>query len=364
MNYFLIFFEILLAIEIVFRIVYRIKKGHSYFVTRKISWKKMHVISHPHLSFAYKRNSIINDNKKLSYTLHFNEYFSFKNPIKINNMGHFGDDFSFLKPNDVIRIACLGDSTTANNIATLDDDYSYPTFLEKKMRERLPNGIKPEVYNCGIGGWVSSDIMIDFMLNIIRTKPDYVIIYHGYMDLHLYLSNDFKPDYSHNRLNFGEKIKCVKSIHRLPKVTFWHSYECLKDMVLGTGNTRNDVLRMIVPNKVNFDMDFCDLTVEKDIIKNILIICKYYGIKVILSSFAYYNYDNTKISNKYRDGVERENIMMFELSKEFGLKFVDQDAIMPKNEKYFLDHVHLTPEGMSLLSENFVKAIIETEGLK
>lgn len=361
MGIFLAILLTILVLEVIFRIVYEIYYGRTYYVAKKIPWDKMYVVPHPNLSFAYKPNSLIDTNSLLSYTLHFRKFLSFKKALKINNMGHFGNDFSFSKPDNVIRVACLGASTTANNIATVDMDYSYPEILEKKMRDRMSPSIIPEVYNCGIGGWVSIDILVDFLLNIIRTHPDYVILYYGYNDLHLYLSENFRPDYSHNRLNFGEKIGWVRWVHMLPKISYWQSYEYLKTRFLGTGDTRSDVVKLISPNKINLDANFGNLVVERDIIKHLLVICRHYGIKVILSSFVYYNYDKVKASNKYQEGVEKENIMMKELSQEFGLKFVDQDANIPQNDKYLLDHVHLTPEGMDLLAENFAQAIIEIE---
>ena len=115
----------------------------------------------------------------------------------------------------------------------------------------------------------------------------------------------------------------------------------------------------LTKKEVDINRDFNDLTVEKNIFKNILIICKYYNIKVILSSFAYYNYDKTKLSNKYEIGVLKENKMMKDLAEEFGFKFVDQNTMVEKTDANFADHLHFTPEGMTCLADNFAKAIIE-----
>ena len=45
------------------------------------------------------KNTIIDKNQKLPYPLHPNKYYSFKEPLKINNLGHFGNNFDLKKLN-------------------------------------------------------------------------------------------------------------------------------------------------------------------------------------------------------------------------------------------------------------------------
>jgi lysophospholipase L1-like esterase len=320
------------------------------------------VTPHPYLSFAYKRNEYIDVNQPLPYPLHPNKYFSFHTPLRLNNLGHFGKDFSFKKPADVLRIACLGASTTANNIADDHQDYTYPGLLEEYLHKRFAELGCPkhvEVYNCGIGGWLSIDILIDFELNILPTRPDYIILYHGNNDLFAYLTPDFARDYSHARRNLGEVLPTIKRAYYFPKITFWHSYECLKDTVLGTGNIRNDLNRLIVKQKPDISREFHALDVEKQILKNILILCQYYDIRCILSSFVYYVYHDDPLRRKYEAGVQQENRCLRELAEEFQTIFVDQSELIPRENAYFVDAMHFTPEGMTLLAENFGNALIE-----
>ena len=112
--------------------------------------------------------------------------------------------------------------------------------------------------------------MINFMLNLVRYKPDYIILYHGYNDLEAFLKEGFQADYSHSRKNLGEVLYKIRFAYMFPKIKFWHSYEFLKDKIFGTGNTRNDVLRLIRKGDINFSKVYDDLSIENDIIKNIL----------------------------------------------------------------------------------------------
>ena len=351
----------LFVVEIIFRKYYNNKHGRNYHVSIKFPWTESHVIPHPFLSLSYRRNSYIDRNQRLPYPIHTNKYYSFKQPLRINNLGHFGKDFSVNKPDGTLRIACLGHSSTANNIADESRDYSYPEFIESYLKKELSR-YKPtknvEVYNCGIGGWISIDIMIDFLLNIIHTKPDYIILYYGYNDLYFQLNDNFELDYSHNRKNLGEVMRVIRRGYYFPKIKFWHSYECLKDKLFGSGNVRNEVLRHINISKPKADRDFSNLEVEMNILRNILIVCKYYDIKIILSSFVYYDHEKTPMTKKFSEGVKLENELLRSLAEEFNAVFVDAAELIPLNDELFVDCVHFTPKGMELIAKCFAEAVI------
>lgn len=355
---FLKIFLILFLIEILFRIFCLSK----YSAIRKTKWKDNYVVSHPFLSFSYKRDSNIFLKKNLDYDLHKNKYFSFYKPLKLNNYGHFGNDFREEKEKKTLRIACLGNSTTANNIADQSKDYCYPDLLLEKMKEKLfllktYNNV--EVYNFGIGGWVCQDIFIDFFLNVLRTKPDYIVFCHGFVDVPFHMMECFLNDYSHGRKNLGEIIWKIKFSSFIPNLYFWKSYNFLKNKLFGSGNVRDEVIQGIRKQKVKTNLSFDSLKYEYDIIKNIFIICKYYDIKLIISSYPFYNFSNTKISNKIEEGVKIENDNIKKLSDEFNTIFIDHDKIIPKNDLYFLDWVHFTPKGMEVLAENYSDLIIK-----
>lgn len=352
---------ILFIVEIVFRFWHLKRYGRNYHVSIKFPWKESHVVTHPFLSFAYRRNSWIDKNQRLPYPIHTNKYFSFKNPLRINNMGHFGKDFDLNKPTGVLRVACLGHSSTANNIADEQHDYTYPEMLENYLTEKFvghDSVEKIEVYNCGIGGWISIDIMIDFLLNIIHTKPDYVILYYGYNDLYFQLNDAFELDYSHSRKNLAEVLHVIKRGYYFPKIRFWHSYECLKDKLFGTGNVRNEVLKKIITHKPKCCNDFYNLKVEMDILRNIVIVCKYYSIRTVISSFVYYDHENTPLTNKFSQGIALENGLLKSLAEEFGSIFVDAAGSIPRIDKFFVDCTHFTPEGMSLIAKIFGDVIV------
>lgn len=350
-----------------FRVWHRRRYGRPYHVSIKFPWRRSHVAPHTFLSFSYKRNESIDRNQRLPYELHPNRFFSFKEPLRLNNYGHFGADFSPEKAPNALRVVCLGASTTANNIADDERDYSYPQLLQDYLSDGLKaagSDKQAEVLNCGIGGWVSADILINFLLNIIHLKPDYVILYHGFNDLHLYLMDEFHTDYTHGRANLGEIIWRIKLAYYLPKIKWLHSYEYIKDRIFGTGNIRNDVLRMILKKNPKIDRPFRDLMTQQQNLRSLLAVCRHHGVRFILSSFCHYDYDKGPLARRYGEGVQEENKMMRALANEFNAPFVDQAALTPQSDDYFVDAVHFTPQGMQMLARRFCDALLIDLGLK
>ena len=126
---FLISFLILIIIfELLFRFLYRLYTGSNYIFIKKTSFEKLTVEHHPSLQYIYKkkfRGSEKSD--KLNYPLHSNYYASI---LTTNNLGFYngpnGDrDIEIPKPKNLIRINCIGGSTTGNYISVNNKNYSY-----------------------------------------------------------------------------------------------------------------------------------------------------------------------------------------------------------------------------------------------
>lgn len=350
----------LVAAEIAFRVWYRRRHGRDYFVALKFRWDENHVVAHPFLTFAYRRNGRIDRNQRLPYALAPNRYFSFKEPLRLNTIGHFGPDLPLAREGRALRIACLGSSGVANTIADELRDYCWPDMMQAQLaamprvRERLG---AVEVMNCGIGGWTMIDVFIDFALNIVHYRPDYIVLYQGLNDLPLHLMDDYAADYAHGRRNLGEVLHLIKRGYRFPKLPWWHSYEYVKDSLVGTGNVRNEVLSRIETQEPDYTRAYRELVGEETALRNLLVLCRSYDIRVILSSYTFYDHSGTARNKKLREGVSLENALFRRLAGEFDCPFVDLDGMMPKNCDYFVDAVHFTPKGMSVITTCFADAI-------
>lgn len=351
----------LICAEVAFRVWYKLKTGHGYHVSIKFPWDRSHVVAHPFLSFAYKRNGSIDINQPLPYELHYHKFFSFKKPLRLNNYGHFGPDFHREKAPGTLRVACIGASTTANNISDGERDYSYPELLQGMLQEHFDRqglGLRAEVFNCGIGGWSSADILVNYLLNIAALRPDYILVYHGFNDLHLHLMRDFTPDYQAGRRNLGEVLHLIRRAYLLPKIPFWHLYEFAKDRLLGTGNIRNDLLALISKQELDFGHGFETLSHQQDNLRHLLLAARHHGARAILSSFAMYQYHDDVVTKKLYEGVSLENLHLRQLAQEFDAPFVDQANLIPLGPECFVDAIHFTPEGMRVLARNFCDELV------
>jgi lysophospholipase L1-like esterase len=352
----------ILGVEVAFRAYHAKRYGRPYHVSIKFPWKRMHVVSHPYLSFAYRKNEVIDRNQRLPYFLHPNRFWSFQQPLHLNNYGFFGPNWAEAKAPDTIRIVCLGASTTANTIADDESEYSYPALLQDTLTQNLREAGSSktvEVMNFGIGGRVSPELLITFYLTIVHMKPDYLVLYHGFNDLHLHLMEDFATDYSHGRLSLGEVLPQIKKGYLLPKIRFWHSYECLKDKLIGTGNVRNDLLKSITAKQPDIDRPFARLDIQQANIRNILLGCRQHGIVPIVGTYAFFRYADDPVSMKYQSGVSIENGLLRDLSNELSVSLCEIAETIPQDREYFVDAIHFTPLGMRFVADAFAERLLE-----
>ncbi|MGH3055102.1 MAG: hypothetical protein ACRDL7_09015, partial [Gaiellaceae bacterium] len=112
------------------------------------------------------------------------------NLTPFNNLGFRGRDFSYEKPAGVIRIAALGGSTTADG---------YPERVEDLLNAEATSAAQHfEVLNFGVGFWTSAHSLVNFVLNVVDFRPDYVIIHENWNDaVARYAGASFRHDYSH-----------------------------------------------------------------------------------------------------------------------------------------------------------------------
>lgn len=92
------------------------------------------------------------------------------------------------KPQGVTRIAVIGDSV-AQSYSVVERD-SWPRILEKGLAAQ---GVKAEVLNAGVGGYVSWQVMKRFQKRVARYQPDVVIYLAGWNDLVYSALPDWRP---------------------------------------------------------------------------------------------------------------------------------------------------------------------------
>lgn len=359
-------FKLLLAVlfvEIFFRFIYYLKFRKPYAMIPKVPFKRMYVKPHPYLTYVYKQNFTNNYSRPADYPLNKNKGYRFVAHTS-NNIGIFngpkGDrDVVIPKPEGLIRINCLGASTTGNYIYSDSKDYSYPLALEKVLGNRL-QGKKIEVNNFGIGGWTSIEILISFLLNGLDTSPDLVVLYHAYNDLGPSLTPGFQSDYSHARKNLAERYHLYRLLSLFPFIPL-ASYNWAVNKFIGQ-NISHTLLSSVSKGEIDFAMDFQGFDAYRRNMESIINICLANKIGIVLSTFCFHLYDAIKdshIHKKLQQGVLEENKIIQGLSSKYNVPLVDSYSLMPKEDKYFVDSIHFSPEGMSLLAKYISVAVIK-----
>jgi len=318
------------------------------------------ITDHPYLPFAlkkeFKKSKLIRANYPLSSK---NKYFFPQ--IGTNNIGVVNgpDGCKNIKlRTSKIRVVCLGASTTGNYIQEGDNVYSYPNLLEKQLNIEKPGTY--EVINAGIGGYNSADILIFYLLCIQDLKPDIVILYHGYNDIRHYLSKGFKSDYSHSIINFAAKKSVYKYNKYFPSIKIaWINFLINK---LPFINVRNSLLKQIYSGKFDINLDPTKgLEVYRRNITNLVKSVKNSGSRIILSSFCHY-YDPTtsKLQSNitFDNIIKKENKITYNISNNENCDYLDITLMIPKNNNYFVDSIHFSPEGMKLMAKTLSAKIL------
>ena len=238
--------------------------------------------------------------------------------------------------------------------------HSYPLELEKILKEKFPNK-NLEVNNCGTGGYVSSDLLVRFLLQILDTDPDIVIFYHGYNDIRSYLTDDFAEDYSHSRKNLGEKYHKFYLGSLIPYIPL-NFVNYLQSQWLPQ-NHRYSLIDSISHGKFNFENQknlIKGLESYKRNIQNLITICKAKNIKIVLCSFCFYLHKfvkDEKLHHLYKDIVNKENTIIKELANYNNVDYIDINNLIEKNDENFVDTIHFTPDGMKKFALELSKFI-------
>jgi len=88
-------------------------------------------------------------------------------------------------------------------------------------------------------------------------------------------------------------------------------------------------------------------------LQHIIDLCHSNNIQVVLSTYCHFLHDGIKdepLHRLYAGIVKRENEIVRHLADKNELMLVDNAALVPDDERYFVDSVHFTPEGMSMIA--------------
>jgi lysophospholipase L1-like esterase len=98
--------------------------------------------------------------------------------VEMNSHGYRTHEFAVPKPTGVVRVICIGGSTT---VAGRTNQETYPALLERKLAARFP-GLRIEVLNLGVSS-VTSDYWHARLDRVFAYEPDILVQYDAINDI-------------------------------------------------------------------------------------------------------------------------------------------------------------------------------------
>jgi lysophospholipase L1-like esterase len=97
------------------------------------------------------------------------------NPVNPDSPQSFRGKAPSPDRNGVVRVVCLGGSTTFG--ARVKAEQAFPAVTERVLKS---DGVAAEVINAGVPGYGSRQLLLRYGRDIAALQPDYVIIYEGW----------------------------------------------------------------------------------------------------------------------------------------------------------------------------------------
>jgi lysophospholipase L1-like esterase len=98
--------------------------------------------------------------------------------VEINSEGYRTREFARPKPAGLLRVACIGGSTT---VAGRTNEETYPALLEAALRARHP-GLGVEVLNLGVSG-INNEHWLARLDEVLAFEPDLLVHYEAINDI-------------------------------------------------------------------------------------------------------------------------------------------------------------------------------------
>jgi lysophospholipase L1-like esterase len=273
----------------------------------------------------------------------------------VNSLGFNDDEFRLAKTPGTLRIACIGSSTTEGGNPE-GHEGSYPRLLQHILEERTGGPV--EALNFGMAGWTTAEEMVNYFLVVQDYAPDVVIIHEAVNDVDPRRWPGFRTDYSHYR-------KPWTVVHySLPYRLLVRFSDVFAASQLKTAAFD---LQSIVTRPPQGPLRDAGghLPPETAVAfrRNVLTIAEHargHGGRVVLATVPY---DPQGGEAVYREGIDEHNRILRELAAANGFVLADVDArgraLAGGTHRFFLDLVHMTPEGNRFKAQVIAEAMTE-----
>ncbi len=258
------------------------------------------------------------------------------------------------KPQGVVRIACLGASTTEDG---------FPELMQGDL-DRAGSTRKFQVLNFGITWWSSIHSLVNYILNVIDFRPDYLVVeencndhqYRGFPGLrgdaaHAYRPFIVPPTIGEAFFKFSVLFRIVRTALSWLIPSVFRKTPTMAEIGLQPGKT--------------FQYAPGELYIVRRNLRTLCTVAAAQGTKVCLTTMPVslsrdFGEEHARV---YRPHAEQVNQIIREVAAEQKSILVDLDAAMTGREECFRDPVHTTPEGDREMARRIAAAILSDLGL-
>ena len=314
---------------------------------QQVNWSKMTYedqqayTGHPYLQFVGKSGNQLKGSKALSDIPQFNSY------------GFPDREFQTEKEPGVIRIVCIGESTTADG---------YPAFLERFLNDKNNNtgSTRFEVLNFAHAGWNTTNSVVNLIINIVDIKPDYLVIHHGWNEERIrgFSEDVFRSDYTHVMKPLESSV--IYDRYLIRYLSLYRFFKSLYDQSPSWMGLGTSIEKEVDRSGFSFD-NLGELEPFKRNVSIILEICYKFGIKPVIATIPY-STDNQITGAHSKTGLDQTNGITRGMALSHGkyLLLADLDKeFTGKINHVFTDFAHVNDDGRFIKASFIGKKILD-----
>ena len=284
----------------------------------------------------------------------------------VHNAEGYRDDEDFgSKKAGTLRICCFGGSTTYG-VGVESNRQTYPEQLEIALADpaRDAGWDRVEVFNLGVGGYNSREILATMTEMIPRLQPDIVLVQNAVNDVIPRLYPDFKADYSHFRTPFSP-LELQWWHHVAYRSHAWlivaHRLGWVRPLSLQSQTQPpmppvDEALANLVANPTDAFRDNvrAEIAAAQQEKAQVWLITQAY---LDIPAFAGPNAETRRLEGAYRNGLAEHIEVVIAVARETQVSVVPLHETMPRDQRYFTDPIHMSPAGNEAKAAEIAKAI-------
>jgi lysophospholipase L1-like esterase len=264
-----------------------------------------------------------------------------------------------VKTSGTLRIACLGASTTYG-VAVNDNHDTYPDALERLLnRPPRPGGwSRVTVYNLGVGGYTSAEVLVNLQLHTLPLQPDVVLIQSAINDVIPRFYDDFDCGYASFRKPMQplESGFCGRLLGR-SSLFVWLTWKIGLRQRLSLQSRTQHPMPPVGRALANLDRN--DTHCYRANLEGMIDLAAARGIQPWLLTTPYNTNDRflpedeaiRRLEEGYRRGIAQHNEIIRRICAERAAGLIDLDRLMPRDIDKFSDPIHMTVAGNRLKAE-------------